>query len=365
MFEIKKITNTILEGDIIDNLKKIPSKSIDLIFADPPYFMQTEGELIRTEGTKFMGVEDDWDKFSDLKHYDEFSTKWLSECKRILNDSGSIWVIGSFQNIYRIGYIMQNLGFWILNDIVWSKPNPVPNFKGTRFTNSNETLIWCSKGKSNKYTFNYKTMKYLNNNKQMKSVWDIGICIGHERLKNGNGKKLHSAQKPEKLLFNVIISSSKPDDVVLDPFMGTGTTAVVAKRLGRNFIGIEREKKYITAAYKRINNENKVNDPIFELKLELKPPRVSLIDLINKNYLENNISLFDKNGNIQVNLLNDKVSDNDDILSIHKMAAKYLDKTNCNGWDFWYIKSNGKMISIDELRKEYRKKELNYVDFKL
>ena len=208
-FDINLIKNTIIEGDTIENLKKIPDESVDLIFADPPYFMQTEGELHRTDGTKFQGVEDEWDKFSSYNEYDKFCFEWLKECKRVLKKDGAIWVIGSFQNIYRLGYIMQNLDYWILNDIIWSKPNAAPNFAGTRFQNSHETLIWCTKSKKSKYTFNYKTMKYLNNEKQDKSVWDIGICIGNERLKGEDGKKIHSTQKPEKLLYKVILSTSK------------------------------------------------------------------------------------------------------------------------------------------------------------
>ena len=265
VFNIKDIENTIIEGDTIENLKKIPDESIDLIFADPPYFMQTEGELHRTDGTKFQGVEDEWDKFSSYNEYDKFCFEWLKECKRILKKDGSIWVIGSFQNIYRIGYIMQNLGYWILNDIIWSKPNAAPNFSGTRYQNSHETLIWCTKSKKSKYTFNYKTMKYLNNDKQDKSVWDIGICIGNERLKGEDGKKVHSTQKPEKLLYKVILSTSKPNDIVLDPFFGTGTTGAIAKLLGRNYIGIEREHEYNLVAQKRIDNVIPLNDDISNL----------------------------------------------------------------------------------------------------
>lgn len=258
LYKIEAIKNKIICGDVVAELRKIPDKSIDLIFADPPYFMQTEGELIRVEGTKFNGVEDKWDKFKSYKEYDVFCQDWLSECKRILKDNGTIWVIGSFQNIYRIGYIMQNLGFWILNDIVWSKPNPVPNFRGVRFTNAHETMLWCSKSKKSKYTFNYKTMKYLNNNKQEKSVWEIGICIGNERIKGKDGKKAHSTQKPEKLLRKVILSSSNVNDIVLDPFMGTGTTGAVAKELNRNYIGIDNNPEYVRIATNRIDKVNQI-----------------------------------------------------------------------------------------------------------
>lgn len=250
--EIQK--DFIYQGDCLDILRTFPDKSVDLIFADPPYNMQTEGELLRTDGTAFDGVSDKWDKFSSLQDYDAFSKKWLTECRRVLKNDGAIWVIGSFQNIFRLGYIMQDLGFWILNDVIWSKPNAVPNFGGTRFQNSHETLIWCAKSKGAKYHFNYKTMKHLNGDKQMKSVWEIGICIGSERLKDSDGKKIHSTQKPEHLLYNIILSSTQKEDLVLDPFFGTGTTGAVAKRLGRHFVGIEREAAYIEAAKKRINS---------------------------------------------------------------------------------------------------------------
>lgn len=357
-FKINDIINTIIEGDAIENLKKIPDESIDLIFADPPYFMQTEGVLRRTDGTKFNGVEDDWDKFSGYNEYDEFCFKWLKECKRILKKDGSIWVIGSFQNIYRLGYIMQNLGYWILNDVIWSKPNAAPNFAGTRFQNSHETLLWCTKSESAKYTFNYKTMKYLNDDKQDKSIWDIGICIGNERLKGKDGKKIHSTQKPEKLLYKVILSSSKPGDIVLDPFFGTGTTGAVAKMLGRNYIGIEREKEYNTVAKKRIDKIEFIDNEIHNLELEVKPPRVPMKKLIEAGLLKENQILYNDNGEeiCKVNI-DGNVSDGEETLSIHKMSAKYLNKVNNNGWTYFYIKDK-KLISIDELRYKFKEMEV-------
>lgn len=360
IFDINKIKNTIIEGDTIENLKKIPDESIDLIFADPPYFMQTEGELHRTDGTKFQGVEDEWDKFSNYNEYDKFCFEWLKECKRILKKDGSIWVIGSFQNIYRLGYIMQNLDYWILNDVIWSKPNAAPNFAGTRFQNSHETLIWCSKSKKSKYTFNYKTMKYLNNDKQDKSVWDIGICIGNERLKGEDGKKIHSTQKPEKLLYKVILSTSKPNDIVLDPFFGTGTTGAIAKLLGRNYIGIERENAYNKAAQERIDKVVPINDDIINLKLEVKPPKVPMKKLIEAGMVKENQPLYNKEG-IEICRVNidGNVYDNDDVLSIHKMSAKYLSRTNNNGWDYFYIKEDD-LIPIDELRYKYSNMEVKH-----
>jgi len=249
--------NTIIQGDCIDELKKFPDNSIDLIFADPPYNMQLENALYRPNNTKVVGVDDEWDKFASFEEYDNFCTAWLTECRRILKDTGTIWVIGSYHNIFRVGNIMLNLGFWILNDVTWYKTNPMPNFLGKRFTNATETLLWCSKSKEfKKYTFNHKLMKKYNGDKQMTSVWRIGLCIGEERLKGEDGKKAHSTQKPEELLKRVILSTTKQGDIVLDPFFGTGTTGAVAKKLKRNFIGIEKESAYITLAKNRIDKIN-------------------------------------------------------------------------------------------------------------
>ena len=350
--------DTIIQGDCIDILKTLPSNSIDLIFADPPYNMQTEGELLRTDGSTFSGVTDKWDKFDSIEFYDHFCKLWLTECKRVLKNDGSIWVIGSFQNIYRLGYIMQDLGFWILNDIIWSKPNAVPNFAGTRFQNSHETLIWCAKSKKSKYQFNYKTMKSLNGNKQMKSIWEIGICIGNERLKDENGQKIHSTQKPEKLLYNVIISSTKPNDVILDPFFGTGTTGAIAKKLGRRFIGIEREEFYIRHAEKRIQNIVPEIDLFSQLELEVKPPRISTKELIAKGFLNIGQQLFSKDRKYSVTLCQDgNVFDGEERLSIHKMSAKLLGRTNNNGWDYFWTNYNKDFVSIDSLRYLANKQE--------
>ncbi|HET8708898.1 MAG TPA: site-specific DNA-methyltransferase [Candidatus Saccharimonadales bacterium] len=349
-----KHTNTILQGDCITLLQSFPDESIDAIFADPPYFMQTEGELLRTDGSKFSGVTDDWDKYTGFEEYDAFSKAWLAECKRVLKKDGTIWVIGSFQNIYRVGNIMQNLGFWILNDIIWSKPNAVPNFGGTRFQNSHEILLWCSKGKKNRYTFNYKTMKHLNGGKQDKSVWNIGICIGAERIKGKDGKKVHSTQKPEALLRKVILSSTKPGDVILDPFFGTGTTGAVAKMLGRNWIGIERDKNYIEVAQKRIDAVGVEDDEVNRLSLEVKPPRVSMAQLVQAGYIKAGDTLYDKNG-VAICQVTDsgQVMKDDQTMSIHKMSAQQLGKTNHNGWSFFQIKDQDGLLPIDDLRYRY------------
>lgn len=260
MEDIKSIQgNTIIYGDCIEKLKTVPNDSIDLIFADPPYNMQLKNDLYRPNNTKVDGVDDQWDKFGSFTDYDDFCIAWLTECRRILKPTGSIWVIGSYHNIFRVGNIMLNLGFWILNDVTWYKTNPMPNFLGTRFTNATETLIWCSKSEScKKYTFNHKIMKKYNDGKQMTSVWPIGLCIGEERIKGADGKKAHSTQKPEELLKRVILSTTNKNDLVLDPFFGTGTTGAVAKKLGRRFIGIEREQEYIAVAKKRIENITKL-----------------------------------------------------------------------------------------------------------
>ena len=348
---IEKLHDTILQGDSIELLKQLPSNSVDLIFADPPYNMQTEGELLRTDGSSFRGVTDKWDKFSSLRDYDAFTKSWLSECRRILKDDGAIWVIGSFQNIFRLGYIMQDLGFWILNDVVWSKPNAVPNFGGTRFQNSHETMIWCSKRKGAKYQFNYKTMKYLNGGKQMKSVWDIGICIGTERLKDKDGKKIHSTQKPEQLLYNVILSSTQKDDLILDPFFGTGTTGAVAKRLGRHYIGIEREELYINAAIKRISSVQLEISEINDNTFDVKPPRFSIKQLMDLGYLQAGQRLFSKDKTHYATITIDGYVEYDGhTSSIHKMSAAFLGRSNNNGWDYFWCEYNGDFVSIDSLR---------------
>ena len=253
-------------GDSLIELKKLKDHSVDMVFCDPPYNLQLSKTLYRPDATKVSGVNDDWDKFNNFQDYDIFTKKWLSEIKRVLKPDGCLWVIGSYHNIYRIGYILQNLNFWILNDIIWRKTNPMPNFKGTRFTNAHETLIWAANSKFSKYTFNYQTMKQLNENKQMRSDdWLINICSGRERLKDVKNKKLHNTQKPEELLLRVVLSSTKPGDLVLDPFFGTGTTGVVCKKLGRKFIGIEKSATYLKEAKKRILKVKKIKST--EIKL--------------------------------------------------------------------------------------------------
>lgn len=357
MLEISEILNTIVKGDTIETLKKLPDESIDLIFADPPYNMQLTGTLLRREGTEFNGVaHEEWDHFDSLEHYREFTRNWLKECQRILKKDGSLWVIGSFQNIYMIGDILQDLGYWIINDVIWNKNNPVPNFSGSRFTNAHETLIWCVKNHKSKFHFNYQTMKYLNGGKQMRSVWDIPICNGSERIKDEHGKKVHPTQKPEELLYRVIASSSELDDVLLDPFMGSGTTGAVAKRTGRNYIGIEREQKYIDAANKRIEQVIVTISDIERGTRDIKEVRVPIQKLIETGYLEIGQFLYNHEKTVVAELLEDgKLFYEGKINSIHKIAADILGQVNHNGWNFWYsMNDEGELVNINELREKFR-----------
>lgn len=343
--------NIILKGDCVEVLKTLPDESVDLIFADPPYNMQTDGVLQRTDGSAFNGVNDSWDKFENLTSYDEFSKLWLLECKRVLKKNGTIWVIGSFQNIFRLGYIMQDLGFWILNDVIWSKPNAVPNFGGTRFQNAHETLLWCSKDRKSRYLFNYQTMKALNGGKQMKSVWECSICIGNERLKDENGNKVHSTQKPEALLKNIILSSSKLEDVVLDPFFGTGTTGAIAKKYGRKYIGIEREESYIKAATERIDKVSIEIDEFAKATFDIKPPRISMKKIVELGYLTEGQILFNKSKNLFATINKDgTVTYKGNKGSIHQISALMANQISCNGWTYFWYEINGIVNSLDSIR---------------
>jgi site-specific DNA-methyltransferase (adenine-specific)/modification methylase len=348
--------NKIIQGDCVELFEKIPDNSIDLIFADPPYNLQLQSELWRPNKTKVEAVNDDWDKFANFEEYDTFSERWLKECKRVLKRDGTIWVIGSYHNIFRIGKIMQDIGFWILNDVAWIKTNPMPNFKGTRFNNAHETLIWAAHNKYSKYTFHYKTMKAFNEDKQMRSDWYIPICNGEERIKV-NGKKAHSTQKPTELLYRIIISTSNPGDVILDPFMGSGTTAVVAKQLGRNFIGFEKNNFYIKIANERINNTNIYNNEYLFYPLEQRQAKVPFGNLISSGMLKIGEYLYSKDKKYSAKVLaNGTIISNNICGSIHKVSAKLLNKPSNNGWEFWYIEKEGKMVSINEIRKKYQEK---------
>ena len=292
---IKPAKDRLIVGDCIDEMQAMPAEAFDAIFADPPYNLQLKGELLRPDNTRVDGVDDDWDQFANFNDYDIFSNIWLTEARRLLKPSGSLWVIGSYHNIYRIGCIIQNLGFWILNDIVWRKTNPMPNFRGRRFTNAHETLIWCTKSKnSKKYTFNYQAMKELNEGLQMRSDWVLPICTGSERLKV-NGQKAHPTQKPEALIHRIILASTNPNDIILDPFFGSGTTGAVAKRLGRHWVGIERDKNYAKIAKERIRLTEKI-DTNFILTTQSKKsdPRIPFGSLVERGFLSPGDTLYDR-----------------------------------------------------------------------
>lgn len=351
----------IITGDCLDVLTAFPDKTVDLIFADPPYNLQLENELWRPNSTRVSRVEESWDQFKNFEAYDHFTKEWLLGCKRVLKDTGTIWVIGSYHNIYRVGKVMQDLGFWILNDIVWIKNNPMPNFHGVRFTNAHETLIWAQKIKGNRYTFNYKTMKSINHGihahggLQMRSDWMLPLCTGKERLKI-NGKKAHPTQKPEALLERVILASTNPGDIVLDPFFGTGTTGAVAKKLGRHWIGIEAKTSYISIAQQRIDSIDIIaeNETLHYLTSNNKPHRIPFIALLQKGWLkEGQILFFGQFGERQAQILADGNVRYQEITgSIHKVGREII-KAPCNGWLAWYYidEDTGKRLPINLLRK--------------
>lgn len=345
-------------GDCIDILKKLPEKSAKLIFADPPYNLQLKQDLYRPNQTKVEGVDDNWDKFPSNADYDKFTKKWLVACRKVLADDGTIWVIGSYHNIFRVGKIMMDLGFWILNDVQWHKTNPMPNFRGVRFTNATETLIWAKKSESQKkYTFNHQVMKQLNGGKQMTSVWQIPLCTGNERIKNAQGKKAHSTQKPEELLKRVILSSSSEGDLVLDPFSGSGTTCAVARKLSRKCIGIEKELKYIKLSAERLQN---IDVSKFQ-HLRVKEPkkqalqRVSMQELVLKKYIKVGQKIYSKNKKYSAVVLADgNIKNGIGSGSIHRIGAMIKESESCNGWMFWCFENEDKLDFIDECRKHYR-----------
>ncbi len=347
-----KFCNTIINGDSLEILKKIPSKTFNLVFADPPYNMQIGEKLKRPDNSKVQGVNDKWDQFSNFKHYDEFSKEWLKECKRILKDNGSMWVIGTYHNIFRLGYHIQNLNYWILNDVIWRKNNPMPNFKGTRFTNAHETLIWASKSKKSKYTFNYQSLKCLNDDLQMRSDWTLPICNGKERLRK-NGKKVHSTQKPEALLHRIILATTNKGDLICDPFLGTGTSAVVAKKLGRNYFGIEKDKKYFSTANMRINSTKIIeNNYLDTVENNKSKPRIPFGSLVEMGIIKPGSILFDQKKKFSAKIMADgslKHKGNEG--SIHRLAAKIMGTESYNGWTYWYCNIKGNSVSIDNLRQ--------------
>jgi len=344
--------NKIINGDSLEELKKIPRETFDLIFADPPYNLQLKSGLTRPDRSKVSAVNDKWDQFENFKKYDEFTYEWLNECKRILKKDGAIWVIGSYHNIFRVGTAIQNLGFWILNDVIWNKNNPMPNFRGTRFTNAHETLIWASKSEKSKYTFNYQSLKCLNDDLQMRSNWNLPICSGSERLKK-NGKKIHSTQKPESLLHRILLATSNKNDLILDPFLGSGTSAAVAKKLGRNYFGIEKEKNYFKAAEQRVNATKPIEDDLLDtLKNNRSKPRIPFGSLVELGIIKPGTNIFDNKKKITARIMADgSIKHNQAEGSIHKVAATILGAESCNGWTFWHCDINGRTYPIDYLRQ--------------
>jgi modification methylase len=346
----------VIVGDCLEELEKLPANSADLVFADPPYNLQLDGELLRPNNTRVDGVDQDWDKFADFSAYDAFTRSWLAACRRVLKPDGSLWVIGSYHNIFRVGAILQNLGYWILNDVVWRKTNPMPNFRGRRFTNAHETMIWAAQGPDARYTFNYEAMKALNDDLQMRSDWLLPICSGTERLKDETGRKAHPTQKPESLLQRVLLAATNPGDVVLDPFFGTGTTGAAAKRLGRHWIGIERERAYADVALKRIGDtEPYAEDCLKVAQGKRGAPRVPFGTLIELGILAPGAKLYDPRARHAAKVRADGTIACDGAQgSIHKIGAHVQGAQACNGWTFWHYENAGELRPIDELRDEAR-----------
>ena len=346
--------DTIFKGDCVAALERLPEKSVDAIFADPPYNLQLNGDLHRPDQSRVDAVDDEWDQFESFAAYDAFTRAWLLACRRVLKPTGTIWVIGSYHNIFRVGAAMQDLGFWILNDIVWRKTNPMPNFRGRRFQNAHETLIWASRDpKAKGYTFNYDALKAANDDVQMRSDWLFPICTGAERLKDENGVKIHPTQKPEALLARVMLSSTRPGDVVLDPFFGSGTTCAVAKRLGRHFVGVEREQAYIDAALDRIALVQPLARPELELiQGKRAEPRIAFVSLLDAGLLKAGATLYDARRRYAAKVRADgTLAIGTDAGSIHRMGAAVQGLDACNGWTFWHYERAGGLTPIDELRK--------------
>ena len=349
----------IIQGDCIEILETFPENSIDLIFADPPYNLQLKQELWRPNHTRVAAVDDDWDQFPDRKAYLEFSRRWLTACRRVLKDSGTLWVIGSYHNIFLLGALMQELGFWFLNDIVWIKTNPMPNFRGVRFTNAHETLLWASKFQGARYTFNHHSMKSINDGLQMRSDWYLPLCSGTERLRR-NGKKAHSTQKPQALLYRIILASSQPGQIVLDPFFGTGTTGAVAKLLHRHWIGIDKDAHYVQIARSRIESllPEPFQEPVFEVRERKKERRIPFAGLLEHGLIKPGQALYFQ-GN---RALAARVRPDGNLVwnasegSIHQMGRQLAGGGPCNGWECWYFEdSAGALSPIDRLREQLRK----------
>ena len=349
--------NRIIEGDCIEILSKLPDNSVDLVFADPPYNLQLGGGLTRPDQSTVNGVDDDWDRFDSFDAYDLFSHAWMSEARRVLKDNGAIWVIGSYHNIFRVGTTLQDIGYWIQNDVIWLKTNPMPNFKGTRFQNAHETLIWAGKSEKSKVTFNYQALKTFNDDRQMRSDWLIPLCTGGERLKGDDGKKVHPTQKPESLLKRILLATTNPGDIVLDPFSGTGTTAAVAKMLGRQYIGIERDKTYLKASRDRLRRIKPVDEEALKIQQSKKAlPRVPFGALVENGWLKPGDRLFSpKRMHMARIRIDGSLSTGETSGSIHRVGAHVQQAPACNGWTYWHYETDKRDLApIDLLRRRYR-----------
>ncbi|MFC0220607.1 site-specific DNA-methyltransferase [Pseudochelatococcus lubricantis] len=347
----------IVLGDCVESLRRLPSESVDLIFADPPYNLQLEGALTRPDNSLVDAVDDDWDRFASFAEYDDFTRAWLAECRRVMKKTATLFVIGSYHNIFRVGTAVQDLGFWILNDIVWRKANPMPNFRGRRFTNAHETLIWAARGMdARNYTFHYEALKAGNEDTQMRSDWFLPLCTGEERLKDAGGRKVHPTQKPEALIARALIAATNPGDVVLDPFFGTGTTGAVAKKLGRRFVGLERDPAYADAARARIA----AVEPLDPRAVSAAPsrrtePRIPFLSLVESGLIAAGETLVDAHEKHSATVRADgTLVVGPAVGSIHKVGALVQGHPSCNGWTFWHVLRDGSLVSIDELRGDYR-----------
>ncbi|OYY05747.1 MAG: modification methylase [Acidocella sp. 35-58-6] len=335
-------------------LRMLPDASVHCVFADPPYNLQLRGELRRPDDSLVDGVDEEWDRFTDFAAYDAFTRDWLGECRRVLRKDGTLWVIGSYHNIFRIGSILQDMGFWILNDVIWRKSNPMPNFRGRRFTNAHETMIWAARGQESRYKFNYQAMKSLNDDLQMRSDWTMPLCTGPERLRNAHGLKLHPTQKPEALLHRVIMAATSPGDVILDPFLGTGTTAAVAKRLHRHFIGIERHPAYVEAAWGRLQAEYAAPAHVITAPLTgRETPRIPFGSFVENGTLPAGTKLTDRQRKVAAEVTAEgMLISGPHRGSIHQVGAAVQNAPSCNGWTFWHFERDGKLLALDVLRKE-------------
>lgn len=347
--------NQILAGDCIEAMNALPEACVDLIFADPPYNLQLKGQLHRPDNSQVDAVDDAWDQFTSFAAYDEFTRAWLKAARRILKPDGAIWVIGSYHNVFRVGAALQDAGYWVLNDVIWRKSNPMPNFRGKRLTNAHETLIWASRGEGAKYTFNYEALKAMNDGIQMRSDWVLPICTGHERLKDSKGDKAHPTQKPESLLHRVLVGTTNPGDVVLDPFFGTGTTGAVAKMLGRNYIGIEREDAYREVAERRLARVRRFDRDALQVSTSKRAePRVPFGQLVERGMLRPGEVLTSPRGKTAKVRADGTLVGNDVKGSIHQVGAQMEGAPSCNGWTYWHYRKEGKMVPIDVLRQQIR-----------